>query len=617
MRYNRGVDRTRLILFLASGRSNLHLMAEALARRVAPERVEIISANMGPAELDPAAAAVMTEAGLDLSAIPSRSPLDVELFTFDLVVTLGDFDQSCRPNLPGMPPHLHWDFPQARPGDSPLRATQILRDTRDQLSQRVDALIASGVLHALFVTRRNFELIVDNLGEGVIAHAASRRIFYFNQAAERMTGMRREDVLGRDCHEVFQGRLCGPACAMCAGDDPAQPRGARDTVLFVRSDGEERTLEKVSSPLADLDGQHVGGLVSLKDITELDTLKRRLKHHHALGGMIGKDTKMLALFDLIREVASVNVPVLVEGESGTGKELVARAIHSHSLRKDRPFVPINCSTIPETMIETELFGHLKGSFTGALRDKKGLVEEASQGTLFLDEIGDLSLTLQVKLLRLIQEGEYKVIGSNTLRKVDIRLIAATHQPLVEKIKKGEFREDLYYRLNVINIHLPPLRERRTDIPLLCRHFLQKYAVLHAKKVNGFSARAMDYLMKGDWPGNVREIENTVERGVIMAMGDVVDLPDVLGLKQSTETGSSGLVGPTIAADEIFTMPFKEAKDKLMEEFQTQYISKILAKHSGNVSQAARESGLKRQYLHRLMRDTQVDSKSFKKTDSTD
>ena len=346
-------------------------------------------------------------------------------------------------------------------------------------------------------------------------------------------------------------------------------------------------------------------------------LREKLEGRSLFPNLIGSSSAMRLLQDQIDRVAKTTATVLITGESGTGKELVASAIHSHSLRKDKPFVPINCSTIPETMIETELFGHLKGSFTGALRDKKGLVEEASQGTLFLDEIGDLSLTLQVKLLRLIQEGEYKVIGSNTLRKVDIRLIAATHQPLVEKIKRGEFREDLYYRLNVINIHLPPLRERRTDIPLLCRHFLQKYAVLHAKKVNGFSARAMDYLTKGDWPGNVREIENTVERGVIMAMGDVVDLPDVLGLEQPTDASSSGPIGPTIAADEIFTMPFKEAKDKLMEEFQTQYISKILAKHSGNVSQAARESGLKRPYLHRLMRDTQVDSKSFKKTDSTD
>ncbi|MHC1742497.1 MAG: sigma-54-dependent transcriptional regulator [Syntrophobacteraceae bacterium] len=350
---------------------------------------------------------------------------------------------------------------------------------------------------------------------------------------------------------------------------------------------------------------------------ENNYLREKLEGRSLFPTLIGSSAAMRLLQDQIDRVARTTATVLITGESGTGKELVAHAIHALSLRKDKPFVPINCSTIPETMIETELFGHLRGSFTGALRDKKGLIEEANQGTLFLDEIGDLSLTLQVKLLRLIQEGEYKVVGSNTLRKVDIRLIAATHQPLVEKIRKGEFREDLYYRLNVINIRLPPLRERRTDIPLLCRHFLQKYSVLHGKKVNGFSARAMDYLMKREWPGNVREIENTVERGVIMATDDAVDLPDVLGLERPVEGSSSDPSCPTLAADEIFTMPFKEAKDKLMEEFQAQYISKILAKHSGNVSQAAKESGIKRQYLHRLMRDTQVDSKSFKKTEHTD
>jgi len=183
LQYNPVVERTRFILFLASGRSNLHLMAECLARRLGPKRVEIISANMSPVDLDPLASSVMAEKGFDLAAVPSRSPLDVELFTFDLVVTLGDFDQSCRPNLPGMPPHLHWDLPQPRPSDNPERSLELLREARDLLAQRVDALVASGVLHALFVSRRNFELILDNLGEGVIAQTMSRRIFYFNQAA--------------------------------------------------------------------------------------------------------------------------------------------------------------------------------------------------------------------------------------------------------------------------------------------------------------------------------------------------------------------------------------------------------------------------------------------------
>lgn len=338
-------------------------------------------------------------------------------------------------------------------------------------------------------------------------------------------------------------------------------------------------------------------------------LRERLEERTLFPALIGNSQAMQTLHEQIDRVARTSATVLITGESGTGKELVARAIHNHSARKDRPFIPINCSAIPESIIESELFGHLRGSFTGAHRDKKGLVEEANSGTLFLDELGDLSLVMQVKLLRLIQEGEFKVIGSNTIRKADIRFIAATHQNLKEKIKKGEFREDLYYRLNVINIHIPPLRERVSDVPLLANHFLQKHNVLHGKHITRISKEAMNHLMQRDWPGNVRELENTIERGVIMAAGDVLETADISPNHQTAP--ASTLTIDT--SEEIFSMPFKEAKDKLIEEFQSHYITKILAKHAGNVTQAAKESGLKRQYLHRLMRDTKLDSKSFKKS----
>ena len=342
-------------------------------------------------------------------------------------------------------------------------------------------------------------------------------------------------------------------------------------------------------------------------------LRRELAESPLFPSLIGKSSAMGDLHDQIERVAGTNATVLITGESGTGKELAARAVHAHSARKDRVFIPVNCSALPESIIESELFGHLRGSFTGATRDSKGLVEEADRGTLFLDEIGDLSISMQVKLLRLLQEGEYKVIGSNAIRKVDIRFIAATNQVLPEKIRKGEFREDLYYRLNVIDIHLPPLRERLEDIPLLAQHFLRKYNSLHLKKVNRISEEAVDYLMRREWPGNVRELENVIERGVIMAGEDVLRLVDVAPPDRQAHRAS----GPLSTSGDIFTMPFKEAKDKLLDEFQSQYIAKVLARHAGNVSRAARESGLKRQYLHRLMRDTRVESKDFKKPDPSD
>lgn len=337
-------------------------------------------------------------------------------------------------------------------------------------------------------------------------------------------------------------------------------------------------------------------------------LREKLEGKPQFPTLIGTSPAMDRLQSQILRVAGTSATVLLTGESGTGKELAARAIHAHSRRTKKPFIPINCSTIPESIIESELFGHLKGSFTGAFRDKKGLVEEANHGTLFLDEIGDLSLAMQVKLLRLIQEAEYKPVGSNTIHKVDVRFIAATHQDLPHKIRQGDFREDLFYRLNVINIHMPPLRDRLEDIPLLAHHFLEKYRTLHGKGVDAISRETVAYLMGRSWPGNIRELENVIERGVILAAGTTLEVNDLFMATPTSGDAST----EAVHEEELFSMPFKEAKDKILEDFETQYINRVLARHAGNVSHAARDSGLKRQYLHRLMREKNVDSKSFKK-----
>lgn len=343
-------------------------------------------------------------------------------------------------------------------------------------------------------------------------------------------------------------------------------------------------------------------------------LRRKLEEKAHASPLIGSSPPMRSLQSQIEKVARTSATVLITGESGTGKELVARALHAHSARSDRQFIPIDCSTIPQSIIESELFGHTKGSFTGAFRDKKGMVEEANAGTLFLDEIGDLHLSMQVKLLRLLQEGEYKVVGSNAIRKTDIRFIAATNQDLEAKIGRGEFREDLFYRLNVINIRVPPLRERREDLPLLVTHFLEKCNALHGKEIKAMSPEAMQCMLGRDWPGNVRELENLIERGVIMASGQILQLAD-LGVSANEPAKSAVPVRKAREGADLFAMPFKEAKDILLERFQAEYISKVLTRNEGNVSQAARESGLKRQYLHRLMRETDLHSRTFKKNPS--
>jgi DNA-binding NtrC family response regulator len=334
------------------------------------------------------------------------------------------------------------------------------------------------------------------------------------------------------------------------------------------------------------------------------SLRNQLEEKLKFPFLIGKSPLMEKVYQRIMQVARASATVLITGESGTGKELAAKTLHFHSQRKEKNFVAINCSAIPETLIESELFGHLKGSFTGAIRDKKGLVEEADRGTLFLDEIGDLNLVMQTKLLRLLQEGEYKPVGSSKTLIADIRFIAATNQDLMEKVGKKEFREDLFYRLNVIQIVLPPLRERKEDILILAQHFLEKYCRFNQKEIRGIASEALEVLIRRDWPGNIRELENVIERGVILSRTDTLHLSDLFPEDQPMSF-------PFRIQENIFLSPFKEAKENILNNFHIEYIRRVLAKHGGNVSLAAKECGLKRPYLHRLMRDNDIKSKNYR------
>jgi DNA-binding NtrC family response regulator len=335
-------------------------------------------------------------------------------------------------------------------------------------------------------------------------------------------------------------------------------------------------------------------------------LRKELEDKLKFPFLIGSSPLMEKVFQRIMQVARTSATILITGESGTGKELAAKTIHFHSQRKDRNIVAVNCSAIPETLIESELFGHLKGSFTGAIRDKKGLVEEADRGTLFLDEIGDLNLIMQTKLLRLLQEGEYKPVGSSKTLVADIRFIAATNQDLMDKVYKKEFREDLFYRLNVIQIVLPPLRDRKDDIPVLAQHFLDKYNKHNQKDIKGLAPEALEVLNTRAWPGNIRELENVIERGVILSRTDILQLVDLFPEDQPVSF-------PFRIQENIFLSPFKEAKEHIINNFHIEYIRRVLAKHGGNVSLAAKECGLKRPYLHRLMRENDIQSKNYRQS----
>jgi two-component system response regulator HydG len=263
---------------------------------------------------------------------------------------------------------------------------------------------------------------------------------------------------------------------------------------------------------------------------EIGNLRTRIEHSRGYSGLIGKDPKMQIIYKLIEDVAPTDATILIQGESGTGKELVARAIHSQSLRKNKPFVVINCSAYPATLLESELFGHEKGAFTGAIRQKFGRFEQAHGGTVFLDEIGEIPPSSQIKLLRVLQSQKFERLGGEQTLTVNVRVLAATNKNLLEQVKTGEFREDLFYRLNVIPIDLPSLRKRSNDIPLLARHFLSRFASEQGKSLQGFSSEAMRLLLDYSWPGNVRELENAIEHAAVLAKGrhiDVIDLPSQL------------------------------------------------------------------------------------------
>jgi two-component system response regulator HydG len=317
-------------------------------------------------------------------------------------------------------------------------------------------------------------------------------------------------------------------------------------------------------------------------------LRETLGSHFDTQHIIGRSAPMMRLMETVAQVAPSEATVLITGESGTGKEMIAGAIHFNSPRKDGPFVKINCAAITETLLESELFGHEKGAFTGAHRQKEGRFRQAHGGTLFLDEISEMSLAMQVKLLRVLQEREITRVGGEEVIKVNVRIIAATNKDLAREIEEGRFREDLYYRLNVVALEMPPLRERKEDIPLLAQHFLEALSRDNRKDIKGFTPLAMDRLMKYDWPGNVRELMNAVERGVVLSRSEYLD-EEVLSLVSSDKSSQDILSGDGLNAD----MP--------LDEVEKTTILKTLESAGGNKSEAARRLGITRRTLHKRLK----------------
>jgi len=340
------------------------------------------------------------------------------------------------------------------------------------------------------------------------------------------------------------------------------------------------------------------------------TLRLELKREYRFEGIIGTSSAWQEVLALVEQVAPTAATVIIEGESGTGKELIARAIHFNSPRADRTFISINCAAIPSHLLESELFGHEKGAFTGALAARSGRFEEAHQGTVFLDEIGEMSRELQAKLLRVLQDGEIMRLGSNRTRRVDVRVISATNRDLDQMVNAGEFREDLYFRLNVIRIKLPPLRDRREDISLLAEHFIQKYGSGSGKKISGLDKKAMDALMAYDYRGNVRELENIIERAVILTRGEQITLE---GLPPEIARAEP------LEMDEVIGTPrnhqeLKKAKAYAREKVEQRFLFQLLRETKGNVTDAAKLGNTNRSYLQQLISKHHIDIRSFKNRD---
>jgi len=399
------------------------------------------------------------------------------------------------------------------------------------------------------------EAILESISDGVFTVDNEWRITSFNRAAEEITGVPRREALGKPCHEVFRASMCETDCALRRTVETGEPV-VNKPAFIVNADGRRIPISVSTAILRDEEGRIIGGAETFRDLSLVEELRKELEGQFQVGDLISRSPAMLRIFEILPRIATSDATVLIHGETGTGKELLGRAIHSLSPRKRKPFVAVHCGALPDTLLESELFGYVKGAFTGAVKDKPGRFALAEGGTLFLDEIGDISPAMQIRLLRVLQEKTYEPLGSTETRRADVRVIAATHRDLAAMMEKGSFREDLFYRLNVVRLELPPLRERKEDIPLLVDHFIARFNRRQGKGVTGVAPDALALLMAYDYPGNVRELENIIERAFVLCGGGRIErahLPPELTGGQSTATGplpSGGSLADQLRAAEV-------------------------------------------------------------------
>ena len=371
------------------------------------------------------------------------------------------------------------------------------------------------------------EIILDSIADGVFTVDMNWNIMTFNNAAEKITGIRRQEAIGAKCYEVFSSDMCESGCFLRKTMATRQKILGQNVNIKTRA-GKIIPISVNTALLMNPNGTLLGGVETFRDCQETELLKKQIKKSYTFHDIIGKSSKVQVILKVLPDIAKSGSTVLILGPSGSGKEIFARTIHSLSDNHKRPFVAINCGAIPENLLESELFGYIKGAFTDAKADKPGKFRLAQGGTIFLDEIGDLPPMLQVKLLRVIQEKEYEPIGSLKPIKTDARLILATNKDLAQLVREGKFRDDLYYRINVVKLELPSLKDRREDIPLLLSHFIETHNHLTGKKIETVSKDVMHFLMNYTYPGNIRELQNIIEYAFILCQGSVIETAHLPG-----------------------------------------------------------------------------------------
>ena len=431
----------------------------------------------------------------------------------------------------------------------------------------------------------DLETILDSINDGVFTVDGDFHITSFNRAAEIITGVRREAAVGQACWEVFRADICEEKCAL--KQTMATGRSIVNKPVAILNAVRGRVPISVSTALLrDRSGEVIGGVETFRDLSLVEALRSEVERRFAFHDMITANHKMREILALVPAIAESDSTVLITGESGTGKELLARAIHSLSERAAKPLVTLNCGALPDTLLESELFGYVAGAFTDARRDKPGRLAAAQGGTLFLDEIGDVSPALQVRLLRVLQERTFEPLGANQPVHADVRFIAATHRDLRAEVAAGRFREDLFYRLQVVQIAIPPLRQRPEDIPPLVRHLIDRFNRLKARDIEGLSPDAMACLMRHDWPGNVRELENALEHAFVLCRQPLIQIDHL----------PPSLVEATIAKRSSAGEP-----PARLEDVEKTHILAVLARHDGNRSATARELGIHKTTLWRKLR----------------